>query len=241
MENELGRFFGHSNFKCAVRDDDFLKRGERQSQVTSRMVRKLYPEEKVGVFCEIDKKLHVVEYVDLPQKEMTLRDGAGNLVFCAGNTAIHILDLQFIKQFNGKNISSEIPYHIARKAIATIDDFGNVTIPREPNGLKLEMFLFDVFPFAERAVVVESERLGNFSPIKNLEGLDSLKTSAQDQLRTFAKWLLASGVDIPTDSSGLPPFDIEISPLFADNIADFRKKWAELEVKPAIGVGTYIE
>ncbi|MDR1173580.1 MAG: UTP--glucose-1-phosphate uridylyltransferase [Puniceicoccales bacterium] len=214
---------------------------KNQSQVSSRMVRKLYPEEKVGIFCERNGKSRVVEYSDLPKEQAMLRDTAGNLVFCAGNTGIHLLDVQFIKQFNGKDIHSEIPYHIAQKIIPTINSLGEPIIPQVANGLKLEMFIFDILPFAERTIVLESDRLSNFSPIKNMDGLDSLKTCLQDQLKLFTAWLLAAGTDIPTDANGLPPFDIEISPMFADNKYDFLARWKQLANKPAIMANQYIE
>jgi UDP-N-acetylglucosamine/UDP-N-acetylgalactosamine diphosphorylase len=183
----------------------------------------------------------VIEYTDLPKEQAMLRDAEGNLVFCAGNAAIHLLDVQFVKRFNGKDINSEIPYHIARKVIPTIDALGDPVMPQAPNGLKLEMFIFDILPYADRTVILESKRTSNFSPVKNGEGMDSLKTCLQDQLKLFASWLLAAGADIPTDSNGLPPFDIEISPIFADNKYDFLQKWKSLENKPAIAAGQYIE
>lgn len=211
------------------------------SQVTSRMIKKLYPEEKVGVFCEKNGKSYVIEYSDLQKDQAMLRNPAGELVFCSGNPAIHLLDVDFIRRFNGKDENSEIPYHIARKVIPTIDSLGEQVVPNSPNGLKLEMFLFDVFPYAERTVIVESNRLANFSPVKNLEGLDSLKTCKRDQVKLFVEWLHAAGVDIPTDINEMPPFDIEISPLFADSKHDFLKKWSALENKPAVAAGLYID
>ncbi|MDR3274284.1 MAG: UTP--glucose-1-phosphate uridylyltransferase [Puniceicoccales bacterium] len=214
---------------------------KNQAQITSRMVKKLYPEEKVGVFCEHGGKMHVVEYSDLPKECAMARTSTGELQFCAGNTAIHVFDVQFIRRFNGDDIQSEIPYHMAKKVIPTIDNLGEPFTPNVSNGIKLEMFIFDAFPFADLSVIVESDRSEIFSPLKNSEGMDSPKTCKQDQLRLFAHWLLQAGADIPTDATGLPPFDIEISPMFADNERDFMKKWEKLENKPAIGPGQYIE
>ena len=211
-----------------------------KSQFSSRMIRKAYPEEKVGVFCEKNGHLCVIEYSDLPKEEAMKRDSSANLVFGAGNTGIHLLDVQFLKRFNGKDIDSEIPYHVARKIIPTIDLLGEPLVPQSPNGLKLEMFLFDALPFAEKAIVVESKRSNHFSPVKNLEGVDSLKTCLQAQLKLFANWFLAAGVDIPTDVNGLPPFNIEVSPLFASTKEEFLKKWADLDPKPAVSGGQYI-
>ncbi|MDR0680018.1 MAG: UTP--glucose-1-phosphate uridylyltransferase [Puniceicoccales bacterium] len=214
---------------------------KNQAQITSRMVKKLYPEEKVGVFCEYNGRMRVIEYSDLPKECAMARTPAGELQFYAGNTAIHVFDLDFIKRFNGDDIQSEIPYHMAKKIIPTIDNLGEPYVPDSPNGIKLEMFIFDAFPFAERSVIVESNRSEIFSPVKNSEGMDSPKTCKQDQLRLFAHWLLQAGAEIPVDATGLPPFDIEISPMFADNEKDFMKKWVKLENKPAIGPGQYVE
>jgi UDP-N-acetylglucosamine/UDP-N-acetylgalactosamine diphosphorylase len=214
---------------------------KNQAQITSRMVKKIYPEEKVGVFCEQNDRGCVIEYSDLPKEFADARTSTGDLQFCSGNIAIHVFGVKFVRRFNGETIQSEIPYHVAKKVIPTIDNLGEPVVPSTPNGLKLEMFIFDAFPFAERSVVVESRRGEVFSPLKNADGLDSLKTCKNDQLRLFAHWLLQAGADIPTDATGLPPFDIEISPMFADNEKDFMKKWAKLENKPAIGPGQYIE
>ncbi|MDR1432974.1 MAG: UTP--glucose-1-phosphate uridylyltransferase [Puniceicoccales bacterium] len=214
---------------------------KNQAQVSSRMVRKLYAEEKVGVFCESNGRCRVIEYFDLPKEQAMLRNSEGSLVFCAGNTAIHLLDVPFIKRFNGKDIKSEIPYHIAQKTVPTIDSLGEPVSPKVPNGLKLEMFIFDILPFADRTTILESERGANFSPIKHLEGMDSLKTCHRDQVKLFASWLRAAGIDIPMDANGLPPFDIEISPTFADSKHDFLQKWENLEGKPTIAAGQYIE
>ena len=41
----------------------------------------------------------------------------------------------------------------------------------------------------------------------------------------FAAWLRA-GLEIETDSSGLLPFQFEISPRFAADCADFCTQWA---------------
>ncbi len=214
---------------------------QNKAQITSRMVKKLFPEEKMGVFCEQNGQIKVVEYSDLPKEYAMAKTETGDLKFCSGNVGIHVLDVSFIKRFNGANIQSEIPYHVAKKIIPTIDNLGEPIVPEQPNGIKLEMFIFDAFPFASKNIIVESKRSETFSPVKNMDGLDSPKTCQQDQLRLFSHWLLQAGADIPTDASGLPPFDIEISPMFADNEKDFLKKWSSLEAKPAIGPGQYIE
>jgi hypothetical protein len=59
----------------------------------------------------------VVEYLDLTKEQVMLRDATGNLIVCAGNTGIYPRDIPFIKQFNGKDIHSESPYHVSKKIL----------------------------------------------------------------------------------------------------------------------------
>jgi UDP-N-acetylglucosamine/UDP-N-acetylgalactosamine diphosphorylase len=91
--------------------------------------------------------------------------------------------------------------------------------PDQPNGVKFEMFVFDALPFARQATIIETDRAGDFSPVKNAAGVDSAATCRDDQLRQFARWLRAAGADVPVDASGLPRFALEISPRFGDDAA----------------------
>jgi UDP-N-acetylglucosamine/UDP-N-acetylgalactosamine diphosphorylase len=57
----------------------------------------------------------------------------------------------------------------------------------------------------------------------------------------FAAWLQAAGVMIETDAGGLPPFQLEISPRFAVDRADFLRRWKALEIKPEIKSGCILK
>jgi UDP-N-acetylglucosamine/UDP-N-acetylgalactosamine diphosphorylase len=214
--------------------------GKHNSQVSSRMVLKCYPEERMGMFCSMYGRSAVIEYTDFPMERAIERDRSGALRFKAGNTGMHIFDSNFFRLLGTEMGGRQLPLHALRKKIPTIDAQGRMVDPEVPNGIKFETFIFDSLQFAERSIILEGNRKEIFSPVKNSTGLDSPETCRQDQVRLFSKWLVEAGSDIPIDGSGRPPFNIEISPLFADSERDFLTKWRDLENRPAISSGSYV-
>ena len=106
--------------------------------------------------------------------------------------------------------------------------------------VKFEMFVFDALPFAKNAVVIETLRADDFSPVKNGEGLDSPQTCRDDQLRQFSRWLTANGATVATDASGRPTIALEVSPLFGYDEDSFADAWGKLSTKPAVVDGLYL-
>lgn len=209
-----------------------------QSDLSSKMVPKAYAGEKVGVFCQRDGQALVVEYSDLPEELTNATNADGSLRFNAGSIAIHIFSRDFIDRLgSGDDESAKLPFHLAHKKVPFIDSEGTRHEPASPNAWKFEMFVFDALPFANNPVIIETERADDFSPVKNAEGVDSPRTCRDDQLRQFARWAQAAGIAIETDETGLPPFAFEVSPLFADTAARFKKAWDALPHKPVLTDG----
>ncbi|MED6307605.1 MAG: UDPGP type 1 family protein, partial [Planctomycetota bacterium] len=96
---------------------------------------------------------------------------------------------------------------------------GELVEPAEPNATKLEMFIFDAIPLADRSMVYETDRVEEFAPIKNAQGADSPATSFTLQIERAARWLEAAGVQVPREA-GAPSAKIEISALSALGPAD---------------------
>lgn len=206
------------------------------AEMSSKMIPKAYPEEKVGLFCRQRGKQLVIEYSDLPMDRQREVDPAtGRLRFIAGSVAIHVFSRGFIERM--ANGADALPFHRADKKIPCIATDGTPVKPEKTNGVKFEMFVFDALPFAKNAVTIEAPRADDFSPVKNAEGLDSPQTCRDDQLRQFVRWLRAAGATVPADATGLPPFALEVSPLFGDDEPSFRAAWAALKVKPTVAAG----
>lgn len=62
--------------------------------------------------------------------------------------------LSFLREFCGTKLKT-LPLHVARKKIPTTNAAGERTTPSEPNGIKLELFIFDTFPHAQRLVALQ--------------------------------------------------------------------------------------
>jgi UDP-N-acetylglucosamine/UDP-N-acetylgalactosamine diphosphorylase len=211
------------------------------SEMSSKMIPKTYPLEKVGHFCDYEGRMMVVEYSDLPVEFQEQVTETGELRFLAGSIALHIFDVNFVEKLGGTDTSFRLPFHKAEKKIPHVDAEGNTVKPEFPNGVKFEMFVFDALPFAANPVLIETLRDEDFSPVKSAEGNDSPATCHRDQLRMFGKWLKRVGLEVSCDDAGVPTFDFEIDPSFASDSDSFVEAWERLDVKPAISAGTILK
>jgi UDP-N-acetylglucosamine/UDP-N-acetylgalactosamine diphosphorylase len=212
---------------------------ETGSEMSTKMVPKRGAEEKVGNLClDENGRVIVVEYSDLPRQLCDEREANGALRYRAGSIGIHVLDCAFVARLGaGRDAAHRLPFHRADKKITVADETGRPVQPNQPNGVKFEMFVFDALPFARQATIIETDRAGDFSPVKNATGVDSAASCRDDQLRQFARWLRAAGADVPVDDSGLPRFALEISPLFGDDAVSVATRWSALGTKPKLAEG----
>ncbi|HEX6984483.1 MAG TPA: UDPGP type 1 family protein, partial [Planctomycetaceae bacterium] len=147
----------------------------RASEITTKVVAKVSPAEKMGVVCDVGGKTQIIEYSDLPDELADKRDADGNPVFWAGNTAIHVLSRTFLERLcDGAH---DLPFHVAYKKVPFVDPHGSAVEPATPNAYKFERFIFDALPLAATALVVEADRAREFNPVKNAEGADSPATA----------------------------------------------------------------
>jgi len=184
------------------------------AQMSSKMLPKAYPKEKLGNFCIIDGKMTVIEYSDLPDELAEQRLANGELRFRAGSIALHALRVDFVEQINQHGFA--LPFHRAEKKINHIDlNTGNPVKPEKPNAVKLETFVFDALPLTKASIIYETDRQDEFAPIKNADGLDSPKTSHETTTKRNAEWLEKAGIKVPRKADGTPDCVIEIASSFA--------------------------
>lgn len=216
-------YFQVDNPLVQIADPAFLGLHRKaEADVSFKVVEKVRPEEKVGLVVEVDGRPRVIEYSDLPAELAERREPEGSLELWAGSTAIHLFEREFVERLVASGIS--LPFHRALKRVPALDDTGRLVEPAEPNAVKFEQFIFDVLPLAERYAVVETDRAVEFEPLKNATGLDSPATVRQRMSNLFAGWLEGAGATVARRPDGSVPFGIEISPLYALDAGELKRK-----------------
>ncbi|PSR78716.1 hypothetical protein PHLCEN_2v7305 [Hermanssonia centrifuga] len=203
---------GYCVDNCLVRVADPVFLGyciHKQADCAAKVVPKAYATESVGVVARRGDKFSVVEYSEISREQAERRDPkSGELAFRAGNIANHFYTTDFLNEV--ESFEEGLAFHIARKKIAHVDlESGKLVKPTKPNGMKFEMFVFDVFPFTKRFAVLEVARNEEFSPLKNAPGTgsDDPDTSRRDLLAQQQRFLERAGAKIAEGA------EIEISPL----------------------------
>jgi UDP-N-acetylglucosamine/UDP-N-acetylgalactosamine diphosphorylase len=179
------------------------------SELTTVVVEKASPWDRVGNAVSVDGRLRIIEYIDLPDDAATRQSEDGSLEIWAGSVAIHVFDTTFLDRV--LESSDALPLHVSRKKVPHIDAAGAEVDPAEPNALKFERFVFDLVPVATNAIVVECARDDVFGPLKNAPGAAS-ETAEWVRFRLLAlhrRWLEQAGAIV---AEGVP---VEICPLMA--------------------------
>ncbi|HUQ68267.1 MAG TPA: UTP--glucose-1-phosphate uridylyltransferase, partial [Planctomycetaceae bacterium] len=197
-----------------------------EADVSTKVVAKVSGEERMGVAVSVDGTTRIIEYSDFPPEVAAETDAAGQLRFWAGNTAMHVFDRAFLER--AAVDEKALPFHTARKAMPFwTPSQGDVT-PSEPNAIKFERFIFDVLPWAERALIVEGNRADEFNPVKNRDGSDSPVTAKAALEALHRRWVRHAGGEIADD------VPIEISPLAALTADDLQQRFAGQVVHEAL-------
>jgi UDP-N-acetylglucosamine/UDP-N-acetylgalactosamine diphosphorylase len=184
------------------------------AEVSTKVVEKTHPAERVGVLGLTDGRCSIIEYSDLPEGLAPLADEGGRLRYRAGSPAIHVFDLAFLERVTRDGES--LPFHLARKKVPYTDPATGYTVtPTTENALKFERFIFDALPLAERWTAVWTTRREEFAPLKNGSGPDSPATVRQALSDLAADRLEQAGVTVPRRPDGAAAVMIEMSPLFA--------------------------
>lgn len=183
--------------------------------IATKVVRKRNATESVGLILQKNGKPDVVEYSEIDKETAEARDPKQPdvLKFRAANIVNHYYSFRFLESI--ENWSHKLPHHVARKKIPCVDpNTGEALKPEKPNGIKLEQFVFDVFPMTplDKFASIEVRREDEFSPLKNAKGtgLDDADTSKRDVMKLGQRWIEKAGGVVVTEDEAA---GVEVSPL----------------------------
>lgn len=211
--------FGVDNALVRVADPSFIGFSHlHQADCVNKVVLKEDPSERVGVMVRRGGRCQVMEYSEMSPETSRLRGENGRLLYSAANIAQHFFSRTFLETC----ASAQLPFHWAEKKIASIDAKGHAS---SVNGIKMEMFIFDVFPLADKIFAFAVRRDEEFAPIKNAcapGAVDTPDTARCLISKYHARLLLAAGGKLQVGTTGadiaksseLGPLDLfEVSPL----------------------------
>lgn len=121
----------------------------------------------------ISSHYRVLEYNEMPDALRTAKEG-DDLVYQAAHICVNLFSVDYLKTLADKKL--ELGFHSALKRIRCMkkDESGEWTTytPDQPNGVKLERFIFDAFKYcdSEEVALLEVNRNEEFAPIKNAVG-----------------------------------------------------------------------
>lgn len=132
----------------------------------------------------------------MPEEIAKQTNPDGSLKLWAGNIAVHVFDVDFLDRCSQS--ADALPFHRALKAVAHVDHLGNLHEPKAPNAIKLERFVFDLLPAAEKALVVEALASESFAPVKNAIGsaTDTPQSCQKAIVDLHRKWLTDAGARV---------------------------------------------
>eukprot|EP00249_Psilotum_nudum_P004804 c18299_g1_i1 orf=181-1626(+) len=201
--------FGVDNALVRVADPMFLGFViEKDVPCAAKVVKKAFPQEKVGVFALRGKggPMTVVEYSDLDASlAYAINQESGRLLFSWGNVCMHMFSLAFLADVT-EELEKDSIYHVAEKKIPSVE--GTL------EGIKLEQFIFDSLSYASSVALFEVLREEEFAPIKNANGanVDTPDTARMLLLNLHTRWVITAGGFI-THSVPLHTTGVEVSPL----------------------------
>lgn len=149
--------------------------------VGSKVIRKVSPDEKVGVMCTEDGRPSIVEYIELTDDMLTQKDENGEYAYNFGVILNYLFKVDRLLGL----LERKLPYHKSAKKIPYINEKGESVKPDEPNGYKYEQFILDMIQMLDSCLPFEVLREKEFAPIKNKTGVDSVE-SARELLKKNA-------------------------------------------------------
>ncbi len=144
-------------------DAEFIGLAARMgADAALKAVERISPDEKMGALAEIQGKLRVIEYFEIPE---------GRSDFTLSSTGMFCISMPFIERLCAQ---TPMPLHLSRKTahLLPIDQLTS----QHTHIWKCERFIFDLLDHVRSSAVLVYPREKIYAPLKNAIGDKSLET-----------------------------------------------------------------
>lgn len=194
--------FSVDNVLCKVADPTFVGYCvTNDADCANKVVWKDRANERVGVVAKKSGRYCIVEYSEMDEEAAALTDPvSGRLRFGAANICNHFYRFDFLKACCAQEDVAE--YHVAHKKIPAVNADGDVVATA---AVKLESFIFDVFPLSQSMMVLGVPREDEFAPVKNAPdaATDTPDTARHLLSEQCKRWLITAGGEFDSTTNGL--------------------------------------
>ena len=135
-------------------------------QIASKSIFKENPVDNIAIYCLKKNRPAILDYDDITEEMSLKKLEDGTFCYREANMVSHIMTLNAIKDASKLNL----PYHRAFKKNAFVNEEGMKQVPDNPNSFKFESFIFDIFYYFDKMLLLRVNEQEEFAPIKSFNG-----------------------------------------------------------------------
>lgn len=146
---------------------------EKQYEIASKSIFKEQPLEKTAVFCNIDGKPNILGYEYITEEISELKNKDGKYIYRDENILEHLMTIEAVSKVAGLKLK----YHRAFRKNTFIDNNSKEIKYITEDSFKFEKFIFDVFSYFDKMLLLRVDKQKEFAPIKSLDGSKGVKNA----------------------------------------------------------------
>ena len=158
---------GVDNIICEMVDPLFIGLSVfGQTLVSSKTLFKTDPTSNQWVFALKDGKPAIIDCRNFGEQLSAIQGKSGKYLYRELNMLCHLFHIDALE----KLATVSLPYHLAFRKNAFVNEEGMKQVPDEANTYKFETFIFDAFSYFDKITLLRVEEDDEFAPIKDFNG-----------------------------------------------------------------------
>lgn len=158
---------GVDNILCEIVDPLFIGLTKyNNAEVSSKTLFKFDSTSNQWIFAKKDDKPSIIDCRNFGEQLSALKDSSGKYLYRDVNMLAHLFSIEAVEKLG----TVALPYHLAFRKNAFVNEEGMKQVPEEPNTYKFEKFIFDAFEHFDNLILLRVNEEEEFAPIKDFTG-----------------------------------------------------------------------